>query len=291
MASENILDGLTFLEPPKEGVQVRVNHTDCSAGRDTKRRLYIKKVPHGYVAHCFNCGKSGWRIFKGGRSVTVDSIKKDNDILTDSYNRDASCTLEMFDKHVGRLPLADLEMKAWLYKHHMTDEDIVEMNLSQTNDSVGLVIPHMKLTAVVTRYFGDALGGKYKIWDFSSGKAARVFPYQKRTPLVSKGLPTVITEDCISAYRVSKSDRVNKGTAALGTNLSKSTLEYFSVTTDRPIIVWFDDDLAGRKAAAHAIKKLQFRCPNRRVGYANAPEAKKLSPEEIEDVLKTGITY
>ena len=44
------------------GEQIRINHTDCPDGEDTKRRLYIKRTEDGnnLLAYCHNCGNSGY---------------------------------------------------------------------------------------------------------------------------------------------------------------------------------------------------------------------------------------
>lgn len=43
------------------GEQVKVDHDDCTAGVDTKQRLYIKRTDDGkrVLAYCHNCGLSG----------------------------------------------------------------------------------------------------------------------------------------------------------------------------------------------------------------------------------------
>ncbi len=44
------------------GLQVRVNHLDCPAGPDSKRRLYVKRPTDNInmqIAYCHNCGCSG----------------------------------------------------------------------------------------------------------------------------------------------------------------------------------------------------------------------------------------
>lgn len=46
--------------PKNKGEQVHVNHDGCPAGRDTKRRLYVKRNEHGkVVAYCHHCGGAG----------------------------------------------------------------------------------------------------------------------------------------------------------------------------------------------------------------------------------------
>ena len=56
------LDPSEFLPfaPDTEGEQVNVNHADCPAGTDTKRRLYVKRIERGkVVAYCHHCGGRG----------------------------------------------------------------------------------------------------------------------------------------------------------------------------------------------------------------------------------------
>lgn len=48
--------------PWQAGLQVRVNHLDCPAGADTKRRLYVKRPMDSasiMIAYCHNCGCNG----------------------------------------------------------------------------------------------------------------------------------------------------------------------------------------------------------------------------------------
>ena len=50
----------------QEGDQTHVNHLHCSAGQDTKKRLYLKRIEDGKVlGYCHHCGAKG--ILKGKR--------------------------------------------------------------------------------------------------------------------------------------------------------------------------------------------------------------------------------
>lgn len=55
--------------PQERGKQVHVNHAGCTAGTDTKERLYVKRNSDGsVVAYCHHCGKRG---VSGKRSPVV----------------------------------------------------------------------------------------------------------------------------------------------------------------------------------------------------------------------------
>ena len=52
--------------PDSLGEQVNVNHVACTAGLDTKKRLYIKRTEKNgrdiILAYCHHCGFSGVRM-------------------------------------------------------------------------------------------------------------------------------------------------------------------------------------------------------------------------------------
>jgi hypothetical protein len=60
------------------GSQLKVNHEDCPAGEDTRRRLYLKITDDGkmLLAHCFNCGLSGgYKLASGTASCATTSLE------------------------------------------------------------------------------------------------------------------------------------------------------------------------------------------------------------------------
>ncbi len=54
----------------------RVNHDDCPAGTDNKRRLYVTRKEDGHVvAYCYNCGYSGATSGTSKPSLFVDQAR------------------------------------------------------------------------------------------------------------------------------------------------------------------------------------------------------------------------
>ena len=41
------------------GEQIHFNHAGCLAGKDIKKRMYVKRTHDGYVAYCHHCNKRG----------------------------------------------------------------------------------------------------------------------------------------------------------------------------------------------------------------------------------------
>jgi hypothetical protein len=78
------------IEDIEPGQTIRVNHTDCPAGEDTRRRLYISR-PHANpmlaLAYCHNCQEKGvqrtetyesYRTAKHHNSVVTHKIVEEN---------------------------------------------------------------------------------------------------------------------------------------------------------------------------------------------------------------------
>lgn len=89
---------------PDKG-QIRVNHEDCPAGADFRKRLYIKRIsPTKVVGFCHNCGCKG--VAHTGPSLVRRAIEKE------IYNPalPADCTKE--------IPKA---FRAYLYKYRFMD--------------------------------------------------------------------------------------------------------------------------------------------------------------------------
>ena len=75
--------------------QYRFNHTDCSAGEDTKQRLYIKiptAQPWTRIAYCHNCGLSGFAALKSNsyhykQAKGTEKILREGSSNPHNYNR------------------------------------------------------------------------------------------------------------------------------------------------------------------------------------------------------------
>src|SRR5271165_6572543 len=63
------------------GEQIHINHEDCSAGIDVKRRLYIKRVPGGLISYCHHCSGSGFFRLDDYPKIEGQDNYKDTDSL------------------------------------------------------------------------------------------------------------------------------------------------------------------------------------------------------------------
>lgn len=69
---------------PSRGNTVNINHEDCPAGNDTRRRLYVTITPEGtLLGYCHNCGSKGWaRLPKTGTVTNIHASLSDTECLT-----------------------------------------------------------------------------------------------------------------------------------------------------------------------------------------------------------------
>jgi len=74
---------LLIAEAPVECMHTRnINHPDCPAGTDTRKRLYITRTEDGkIIAYCHNCGSKG---YVGKRGVTNIRYASVGDLLAGS---------------------------------------------------------------------------------------------------------------------------------------------------------------------------------------------------------------
>ena len=57
----------------EDGEQVHINHEDCPAGNDTKRRLYVKREKESVLFYCHHCNQSG-RYNLAGRAGNLAGV-------------------------------------------------------------------------------------------------------------------------------------------------------------------------------------------------------------------------
>lgn len=111
--------------PTEVGEQVRINHTNCKQGTDTRRRLYIKKISPGtVVAFCHNCG------CKGSARTAVPLIRSKLVTKVGDNSLPKDYTLEL-----------PLYWKAFLYGMRFDDSLIAQNKIGYSPSLERLIIP------------------------------------------------------------------------------------------------------------------------------------------------------
>ena len=260
--------------PTSVGEQVNINHDNCPAGRDTRRRLYIKRTKDAVLAYCHNC--NGHRVH-----CTTTAIRPM--ALLEKLVRESG-DAELVQKEVV-LPedsthlLADWPAAAlsWLYQHGISNDDIRNNNIVWSPSWARVILPVYDGGKLVfwqgRRIEGD--GPKYI--SVRSARKPLFTAMANHTSPAHLTKTVVLTEDYLSALRVAKSG-VADAVALLGTHGPDDLPE--RLRGYEKILIWLDHDLAGRIKATPLATRLRT-ATRAVVGLAAASEPKLHPDKEI----------
>jgi hypothetical protein len=250
--------------PSNIGQQISINHAGCEAGEDRKQRLYIKRTEKGLVAYCHHCSQSGFAR-DGDTRLGTWVLKKEATVVKTQQKPE-----------LGPLSIGG---KMWLLANHCTTtskvfwgikDDPLKVAMTLQNpegETIGWQMRNLVPDAVpkYTTYYIDNKTKGESAW-FNNG---------------SKVL--VITEDYLSAYRVSR-DVGYSAMALLRTTITDKTLMQIYDMGFSEIYVWLDSDEAGVKGAAKVSKTLRHFLPSdvKLMTIHSNEEPKHLTPEQLK---------
>lgn len=270
--------------PEQVGEQVRVDHTNCPAGADTRARLYIVRQPDAALAYCHNCG--GYGVKSLSRKVRHRDVLQR---LVDDY--------DLSERTVAKVKLPDdtvlshhlwpAEARAWLYGYHLDDDDIYNYGIGYS-PSWGRVILPVYRDGELVFWQGRQIDGGGPKYVSVKGAKKPLFIANSRTYTHNM----FVVEDMLSAIRIAKSSSMRAAVALLGTDATDDVIEV--VNTVAHNTVWLDNDEAGRRKAPLLIARLKL-CKRGKGAVwtlkGNPPQPKNLSPDDLELILKDSKNY
>jgi len=253
--------------PSNIGQQIHINHTGCSSGEDTKRRLYIKRTDKCLIAYCHHCNESGFvkdtteRLSTWTHKATAPAATKNNKPI---------------------LAALTTEGKVWLHNNYCNTEDKLFS---------GVVGEQSKVALTLCNPQGEQVG--WQVRNLLPNAIPKYTTYYNNTE--HKGDPSwfhiesktlVITEDYLSAYRVHKNTGFSS-VALLRTSISDRTLMQIHDLNFQAVIIWLDPDEAGIQGAKKAYKKLNHFLPTTTMVaiYGCSKEPKEYTPAELVGIL------
>jgi hypothetical protein len=262
-------DYLKFAQSLPEGSHKKYTHS-CGPG---ECRIVSHKRD-GWGWSCFRCGEKGWTprpaenlSEKLARLARIRSVE-------DSVLWDAT-----LPPPAEYEPQAwPLDARVWLYKAGISNVEIKQLGIFWNS----------RLARVVLPVRDEA--GKVIYWQARTLDKAN--PRKYLNPRVDKarlaarygsGPALVLTEDLLSAYRVSRAGF--EAWSLLGTKVSDFVATRI-IELDKPVAVFLDPDKAGRENAAKIIKALR----SYGVGAINIQsekDPKLLSTEVIQCLLRS----
>jgi hypothetical protein len=250
--------------PSVTGEQVHVNHTGCEAGEDKKKRLYIKRTDKGVVAYCHHCNESGFA--------------KDGEARLGTWVHKKSTTVVKIQQKPELGPLS-IEGKMWLLENHCTTTNKLFSGIKDDPKKVAMALCNLTHEVIgwqIRNLVPDAVPKytTYYIDNKTKGEAAWFYNGSKTL---------VITEDYLSAYRVSR-DSGFSSMALLRTTITDKTLMQIYDMGFSEIYIWLDSDEAGVKGAAKVSKTLRHFLPSdvKLMTIHSNDEPKHLTPEQLE---------
>lgn len=227
------------------GEQLKFNHVGCSAGTDTKNRLYIKRVYGGVVGYCHHCSQGGFLPLEGksGRELTKwlkSESKEPISIVAEDVNKELSNLISANHDFT-------LNSLAWLSRY--------EMNNCFIADSEGrVVLPIYNENTVAKGYqTRNNVGVPKYITKIQKG-------YQGGSWYSRAYVEAVFfTEDILSAVKIYNNSNTIVSLALLGTSLRDQDEKILlSKYKNFKIFIWLDDDSAGIKGAKKIFERLTF---------------------------------
>jgi hypothetical protein len=235
MADPDWIKAAMALQP---GRFVRIEH-GCGEGRT----LRVSKEQDGAMrAYCFRCGPSGFlpapELTLAERLALLEQRR--------TAELKVTATVDPPRPMIKDVSLWPLYAKVWLFKAGLSVDDIASLGAYYCEPIDRVVLPVYD-------------NGKLVYWQargFRKGAPKYINPIVERNSLCAKygsGPVLVLTEDILSAYRVS---RVTEAWSLLGTKLPDGVAVGIAQQR-KPIVMLLDHDSAGAKGRAQVARQLR----------------------------------
>lgn len=239
-----IVDGLDeeFLV---EDSEQHINHDECSAGTDTKKRLYMRKTSTGVLFHCHHCGESGF-LRTDKRILAVDKLVCAKERMSESMpsTKNSKFYLSRYNVAHNDLGLAPLHIITWLYSYEFTEEMVVKYQIRFDDKFVYLPYVDSAGTAYMQIRTFNGTGPKYvtvKVRDVPV-----LFHSTRWYSEDDDDCTTVfLCEDLMSAYKLHTAGA--NVLCLCGTHLTENAK--LAILGYPNVVTWLDDDFAGQHGA------------------------------------------
>ena len=253
----------------RDGEQTNINHINCPAGRDSKKRLYVRKKDGSLLFFCHHC-QSG--AAKHGKKRYI----RDRPMVQTAWDLKLPADMKPGSTmHVSGT--------AWLYRYSITlaERELYNIGWSETVGRV--ILPVYDQAGTLTAYQARRVLPHDHMPKYltSKNKGCR-FPLFLGTKQ-TKTDTVVLTEDILSAIKVG---RQCQAAALLGVNLTRDNRNALLAEGFTKFVVWLDDDNpAVRKAQRDIVRSIEpFATVVKVTGHTCDP--KDMQDEQIKSILQ-----
>jgi hypothetical protein len=230
------------------GDTARVNHELCTAGEDTRRRLYITRPhasPDRVIAYCHNCQESGV-LSTGDNAYIKYRDNRHSSRVAQSILKDEE-EIELPAGLVYQLSDWTQVSKAWAYKARLNTPLVAKYKIGEDPSTGRVCLPQWRATTPRNRWQLD--GYQLRKTDPNVRGPKYLTVRRKDTPryselmdLTYKNKCAVIVEDLASGIHVFEA---MAGLARVyvnyGVDVDTDTLEA-ALAGNKPVVVWLDND-------------------------------------------------
>ena len=262
------------------GETLRMNHTRCTAGEDTRRRLYVTRKADVLLGYCHNCQQSVSKYV-----APDDRFRKDVALSTSVVKPILTNPLIVPFNDKDNIPR---EAEAWRFKSKLSRKLCDEWKIGYCPEYNAIYLPFYWMDGsndgFQLRPLDKQSTAKYvnHVWGHDDAElGGRLFAHG-----IAKNI-CVIVEDLVSAIHIAEAGYdalVNYGTAVKPTVLYELSKEKYD-----QIIVWLDNDSdLIIKKAAQMTNVLNMYSPNIAGRITSHADPKKFTEAEITEVIDNG---
>ena len=266
---QKILKGVSV----PEGEQIHINHEECFAGIDRKKRLYIKKFPTGHGFYCHHCGMKGYL-----RDKEVIHRVEDKLSITRIPEPPHSLYLEELKTLKGEHAPSKwpVEARVWWYSYGLMDEDAISRGAQWHNERLCIPWHTFEHEVWSCRSFNK---DRSKVLTLTSPQDAALVRACKPSKPLILGVGVVV-EDVLSAIKINKAGYL--AVPLFGTTLSVVNKSFICDHLNG-VVIWLDDDVAGALGSVKLYTELKGM--HDRVTHVRNRQPKELSVEEIQETI------
>jgi hypothetical protein len=265
------------------GEQININHEDCDAGEDRKKRLYIKRVENGNIIYyCHHCSESG---------VVHNSVPKNRKApprKSGAYEKrpsnGSSSVCYLPSDAEGDVSQWPAQARVWLRSYGITDGEIAARGIMYSDRRERVILPCWKEGKLVSwqsrRIFPHDKKPKY----LSYGEKESVYYVPGAAPAATTTLikRLCIVEDVLSAI---KCGRFIDTIALRKATLSDKELLWIVRAGYKDFIIFLDDDNAQVKKSQIVLKNRLENLGTVRIVHSSGRDPKEHSDKELEELL------
>lgn len=256
------------------------NHTHCPAGVDKRGRLYVtRKTNDTWLLYCHNCGgygvlkntdAAGWKAYVPRLSTSVTHTV---DLDVDKIEHAPMCVT---------METAPVEAQDWLNNFSIGPYKSTHFSWSPELNRV--VVSYVTNKGNV-QWLARSIDGSSPKWYIPKGQSKQLTNFT-----FSENRTLVITEDVVSAMAVASSASLTTAIPLFGTSCPffSELVQYIKEKGIDNVVLWLDNDLSGRHAAASLYKRLRAVLASTvRICWplATPNEPKRMSAKDIAETI------